>query len=250
MAYTVTASGTFSASYGYFTINGTKYYAAGTWTFDSKPAITIKTSANGGASYAGNCKITVNGETVSTGSNTYTLETDDDTIDIVFTEGTYSSRKYYSAAVTTSQSDPMAPKDSHNTNVGSVAYQIESGTVRFGGAAYEIESGMTLVNGVAYEIPLAKKMYTASLNLGSAVVTINGTEYTGSGSSGTFTLELPEGTVLSITTKAGKSAAVKLNNITVATGNTSAGAKYDYVLKANVAMVQRIGGVIIEITES
>ena len=135
MAYTVTASGTFNQTNGNFTINGTTYYAAGTWTFDSKPTITIRTSANGGSSYAGNCTITVNGVTVSTGHNIYTLETDDDTIDIVFTQGTYSGRYYYSAAVTTSQSDPLAPKDGHNTNIGAAAFQIESGTVRVGGAA-------------------------------------------------------------------------------------------------------------------
>lgn len=231
MAYTVTASGTFNQTNGYFTINGTSYYAAGTWTFDSKPAITIKTSANGGPTFAGNCKITVNGETVSTGANTYTLETDDDTIDIVFTEGTYSSRSYYSAAVTTSQSDPMAPKDSHNTNVGSVAYELESAVALVGGVAYELESGTVLTGGVAMEIPIMGKCTVTitgtgqPASSGSCYVVIDGVQYTGAA-----TVEVEEGTVMTVYTSR-----IYHNDALLSSGHTTSG--YDYTITGDTEVV-------------
>lgn len=237
--YHIYIKGTGSSSYVYVSVDGTKYSSASTLIKNEGTEISVIAQKS----------ITLNGKTVGTsnamGLYYYTFPLVADT-----TITLNSSTSIRSAEIVYTEPAAPAPEPEHTTNIGAAAFRIESGTVRFGGAAYDIESGMVRVNGVAMEISLAKKMYTASLNLGSAVVTINGTEYTGSGSGGTFTLELPEGTVLSITTRAGSSAAIKLNNVTVATGNASAGAKYDYVLKANVAMVQRIGGTIIEITES
>lgn len=53
------------------------------------------------------------------------------------------------------ETDPMAPHDGHNTNIGNVAREIESGTVLIGGTSREIESGTVLVNGVVREIEIS-----------------------------------------------------------------------------------------------
>lgn len=48
--------------------------------------------------------------------------------------------------------DPMTPYDGHNTNIGNVAREIDTGDVLLGGVGREIESGLVLVNGVVREI--------------------------------------------------------------------------------------------------
>ena len=68
------------------------------------------------------------------------------------------------------ETDPMAPHDGHNTNIGNVARQIESGTVLIDGVSREIESGTVLVNGVVREIEISSsgeiEFYIEELNSG------------------------------------------------------------------------------------
>jgi hypothetical protein len=60
--------------------------------------------------------------------------------------------------------DPMTPHDGHNTNIGNIAREIESGTALIGGVSLEIESGVVLVGGVSREIALKKNTFTVAVS--------------------------------------------------------------------------------------
>lgn len=96
-------------------------------------------------------------------------------------------------------SDPMSPHDGHNTNISSVAREIDSGTVLIGGVVREIESGTVLIGGVAREIEFAKPVtvYTLTITQGSSEninaqnIEVNGTKYNSK-----TTLYIEEGTTV------------------------------------------------------
>ena len=60
--------------------------------------------------------------------------------------------------------DPMTPHDGHNTNIGNIAREIESGTVLIGGVGREIESGLALVGGAQREIILATPKFMVGVS--------------------------------------------------------------------------------------
>lgn len=68
--YAVTLSGSFNSSYGYVTINGTKYTSAQTVAVTAGTEISIYVAAQ--YSYMDDfAKVTLNGTTVQSGSGTY-----------------------------------------------------------------------------------------------------------------------------------------------------------------------------------
>jgi hypothetical protein len=115
--------------------------------------------------------------------------------------------------------DPMSPHDGHNTNVDSVAREIEGGTVNIGGVEHEIECGFVLVGGVSREIPFGPQTANVTITgsgAGRAWVTIDGKKYTGAA-----TVEVPKGTALvaSCTAATAIETYITLNGKTVKTGS-------------------------------
>ena len=189
MAYTVTASGEFSRSSGYFTINGTKYYAAGTWTFDSKPTISVYVGS-GAATLRPYCKVTLNGETVQSGYGEYFLETDGDVVDIVFSNPS-TTTSYYVAAITTSKTDPMEipfkPSVCTVTITGTgqqnICYALIGGTKHYTAKTLEIASGT--------EITFHSQIKTSS-SVGSVkagAIRVNGTKVNGTEQNYVYTIK-------------------------------------------------------------
>lgn len=150
--YTVNISGTLNSSYAYATLAGTKTTTTGTKTYTSKPTIAVYVSSSN-SSARSNCKVTLNGTTVKTGYGSYTADIGEaDIVNITFASAQSGYYTYYTCDITTETSDPMAPHDGHNTNIGNVAYEINGATARMNGVGYKVASGMTRVNGVAMEI--------------------------------------------------------------------------------------------------
>lgn len=94
----VALSGDFHSSYGYVTIDGTKYTSAQTLKVAKGTSVTVYCSSSGRKS---KCEITLNGTTVAKGSNAYPAEytfaaTDNCTIVLskIFWDD------YYTAAIT------------------------------------------------------------------------------------------------------------------------------------------------------
>ena len=98
----VALSGTFDSSYGYVTIDGTKYTSAQTLKVAKGTSVTVRCSSNM-ASDRWNAKITLNGTTVAQGASTeaaeYTFAATDNCTITVTKAGTSQSR-YYTAAIT------------------------------------------------------------------------------------------------------------------------------------------------------
>lgn len=101
MTVDVVLSGSFNSSYGYVEIDGTKYASAQTVKVAKGTSVTVISSASR-MSYK-NCKITLNGEIVASGSNSsgasYTF-TVTDNCSISFTNTRYSVTNYYTADIT------------------------------------------------------------------------------------------------------------------------------------------------------
>lgn len=66
--YTVTISGSPSETYAYANINGTKIYQTGEYQYNEMPTIEVYVGKEDST-----CRITLNGETVKSGTGTYTL---------------------------------------------------------------------------------------------------------------------------------------------------------------------------------
>lgn len=92
---TVNLTGSFSSSYGYVTIGGTKYYSSGSHAvpIGSQIGITVDGSSS--------CEITLNGVAVKSGTGTYNYTVNTD-CSIAFTKHhSIWSGDYYTAAITT-----------------------------------------------------------------------------------------------------------------------------------------------------
>lgn len=138
--------------------------------------------------------------------------------------------------------DPMAPHDGHNTNIGNVAREIESGTVLLSGVLREIEKGLTLVNGVQREIDIqSKRKFTVSITSSGfhdmglgyrayAYVTINNKKY-----DDTTTLELEEGTIITCFVNGNEygNSAISVDGVQVVRVSYTS-ATYDYTLTSNI----------------
>lgn len=226
MAYTVTITGSGDSSLCYVTVNGQNYTSAATLAVDNGTEIVCYASS----AIAGG-EITVNGESVATGSPArYTL-TVTANVEIALTNGGFS--KSTIAITYEIVTDPMAPHDGHNTNINSTACQLESGTVLLNGVACEIELGMTLVGGVAYEIPFGPSVCTIKITgtgstnaFAATYVKIDGTSYAADA-----TLEVPSGTVIEC--KAGASAytgGVYVNGVKM----IDCGSTYNYTVTKSI----------------
>lgn len=99
----VTISGTLDSTYGYVTINGTKYTTTG--TYELKKPVTISVYVGSNYVQHGNiyCSVTLDGTKVQGGMGAYEFETEANTVTIEFAKKE-SSSKYYSfyATITTS----------------------------------------------------------------------------------------------------------------------------------------------------
>lgn len=103
----VTISGNYySSSYGYVTVNNTKYTSNQSLSYtippDTAPSITVYCYASG-TNYRANCRVTLDGTTVAQGTSSsaasYTF-TPDKSYTITLTRtGTTSSRQYWTAAI-------------------------------------------------------------------------------------------------------------------------------------------------------
>ncbi len=107
---TVTISGNYySTSYGYVTVNNTKYTSNQSLSYtippDTAPSITVYCYASN-TSYRTRCFITLNGTTVATGTSSsaasYTFTPDKSYTITLTREGTSSSRQYWTAAIVSS----------------------------------------------------------------------------------------------------------------------------------------------------
>lgn len=200
MAYIVNISGDTNATYAYATVDEEKIIQSGTYTYNTKPAISVYLSGN--LSVTNKCQIVLNGETVKTGGGSYELGTEAETVDIVFKRNGSSGALYYTADIIAEEtpSDPMTPKDGHNTNIGGAANEVEAGTTLLDGVEIEIESGIVLSGGVGREIKFGPDKFTVTLgattNKSRAYVTVGGTEYTD-----TATIEAESGTELVVYAK-------------------------------------------------
>lgn len=93
---TMTLTGTFNSSYGYVTINGTKYKSAQTVEVEAGTEISVYV---GGRSSTGNCQVSLNGTKVHSGAGTYTfVPTNNATIKMSMSGSSYYS--YYFATIT------------------------------------------------------------------------------------------------------------------------------------------------------
>lgn len=178
--YIVNITGSTSNSLAYAILNGVQTTNTGTTTYTSKPTVAVYVDANAYAAKS-NCKVTLNGTTVKTGSGTYTADIGDaDTVNIKFSSAWVGSYIYFTCDITTETTpppDPTAPHDGHNTNISGVAREIEGGTVRLNGVVREIESGWVLVNGVTREISIAAKMIPFDIPVLSANGTLGGAAF-------------------------------------------------------------------------
>lgn len=132
--------------------------------------------------------------------------------------------------------DPMAPYDGHNTNIGSMAREIEGGTVKMNGVARELESGLVLVSGVAREISFGggTVVITITGNGGNyANVQINGRTYTSA-----MVVEVETGTeaVFSATSQNGITRNITLNGTVVASNSTSSPVTYTMEVIENITV--------------
>lgn len=133
----------------------------------------------------------------------------------------------------------IAPAGDHNTNIGNVAREIESGTVLVGGVIREIESGLALVGGVAREVEFvaeqSKCKVTITNNSSSsevAKVQINGTTY-----AKTAAFEVEPGTACICTAKALTSNArsyIYVNDIAVKTGSGTTAISYTHTIETDI----------------
>ena len=77
--------------------------------------------------------------------------------------------------------DPMTPHDGHNTNIGNIAREIESGTVLIGGVSREFKKGTVRVGGVLRDLVLKTEIFTITTTGklgGYCKVTADGTSLT------------------------------------------------------------------------
>lgn len=95
---TITISGSFSKTYGYVTIDGTKYTSATTITVPEGTVIHISVSSNG-SSHQNDCEVTLNNQTVQIGSGTYD-HTANTNCTIEMTKHVSGFNSYYTAAIT------------------------------------------------------------------------------------------------------------------------------------------------------
>lgn len=242
--YTVNITGSLNSSYAYATLNGTKTTTTGTNTYTSKPTIDVYVSSSR-SSLRSSCKVTLNGTTVKSGYGSYTADIGDaDTVNIQFNAVTSGSYTYYTCDITTEISDPMAPHDGHNTNIGSVAREIEGGTALIGGVGREFESGLVLVGGVSREI---------EFDLGAVVLTVANKDNYHNGYNANYayamvgdtrlnpdemsSMEVPYGTIVTIKLKATNSsnpAKVIVNGTTTfQNSSTRSYTTHEYVAKRN-----------------
>lgn len=236
--YTVNITGNLNSSYAYATLNGTNTTTTGTNTYTSKPTIAVYVSSPY-SSVRTMCKVTLNGTTVKSGYGSYTVDIGDaDAVNIQFNIVDPNGSRYYTCDITTEVSDPMAPHDGHNTNIGQVARQIEGGTVRLGGIGREIESGLVLAGGVAREIAfgggLPKLTIKGSGDANNCYVKVGG-------SSGELhytekTIEVEAGTVLycRIASTSSSGAKITLNGTSVGSGTSAK--TYNYTIQGNVTV--------------
>lgn len=134
------------------------------------------------------------------------------------------------------ETNPMAPYDGHNTNIGSMAREIEGGTVKMNGVARELESGLVLVSGVAREISFGggTVVITITGNGGNyANVQINGRTYTSA-----MVVEVETGTeaVFSATSQNGITRNITLNGTVVASNSTSSPVTYTMEVIENITV--------------
>lgn len=130
------------------------------------------------------------------------------------------------------------PAGDHNTNIGSVAYEIESGTVLIGGVLRENESGLVLANGVNREIAFANACVVTITTAGSQApgssskIEIGGVSYTSSA-----TIEVEAGTEMKVV-----ASLVELNDTIVAKGSSSNPVTYLYTISTNISVDVLWGG--------
>lgn len=145
----------------------------------------------------------------------------------------------------------------HKALIGGTAYEISGGKTLVGGTAYSVDNGKTLVGGTAYPIEFAEKVNISlvinpahgldNLVIACASATIDGSTY--DGKSDNTTLQLPVGSVIQLTIKAGgkgASSAGRVGTVTVngtvvkqaASGgaNTVATEEYEYTVTANATI--------------
>ena len=99
-AVTIELTGSFSSSYGYVTIDGIKYSAAGSHTvpIGSQVYITVSSGSYSKRSY---CIVSKNGIVLQHGYGTYAYTTDEDCTINFAENGSYLSGYYYSSAIKT-----------------------------------------------------------------------------------------------------------------------------------------------------
>jgi hypothetical protein len=250
--YTVKITGSPHSSYGYVTINGTKYTSDRTYTYTSKPTISVYVSATT-SSDRSRCSVSLNGERVKTGYGSYDLSTEATDIEISIGSSTGASGYYYSAHITTS-GEPESGDDTgggsgggHYTNIGSTSREIESGTVLIGGVLREIETGIVLVGGVAREIAFGPgdatmNVVSKTTNAYAMEIEWDGGSHTDSRKSATYSI--PIGTTIRFKIPVSDTiGGIRLNGSIISTSPlpvTGSGSNkrqyYDYVLNGNITV--------------
>lgn len=98
--FTVAITGTLNATYGYVTINGTKYTSAAEVQVNAGDEISVYVASNN-TRYNSFCWVQKDGTQVQTGSGTYTF-TAEQNATIAFTRNQLRQYYYWTATITTS----------------------------------------------------------------------------------------------------------------------------------------------------
>lgn len=121
--------------------------------------------------------------------------------------------------------DPMTPHDGHNTNIGSVAYEVNGVIALIGGVLREVEIGKTLLGGVGRDIVFERVIPEPEPTVGTITLTgtgVNNVAYaTFNGTtaySGTYEYDLP--LALTVRIGGGPGAWIKVNGETVKSGGS------------------------------
>lgn len=151
---TVSITGSyFDSTYGYVTINGTKYTSATSVEVSKGAEIAVCVGSNN-TTAGTNCYIVKNGETVQSGQGTHTF-TADGNVSIAMDKGSVrvtNMTRYYYFATITAESGGGGGTGGHSALIDLTTYGLTGGKTMVSGTDYDITLGRTLVAGTAYDI--------------------------------------------------------------------------------------------------